>query len=67
MRIVGIEVDGIDLYCNRHAKSKPADIIYILFFEHAGMHIFLCNGAHFSVQKRAIILDHGQQMCFLTG
>ena len=32
----------MNLYCNWHAKNKPIDIIYISFFDHIGMHSFLC-------------------------
>jgi hypothetical protein len=48
------------IYCNGYAKSELIDIKRILFFNDIGEHSFLCSGAQFSVQKRAI-------MSFLEG
>ena len=56
MRIVEIKIDVLKLYSNRHAKNQPVDIIGIYHFGCIGVHIFLCSDAHFSVQKKAIML-----------
>jgi len=43
------------LYCNRHARNQPSDIIAVLFLRGSGVHSFLCDDAQFSVHKAGVV------------